>query len=214
MMYHTKALVLSKGEWREADCLVAALTPDFGKIRLLAQGARKHGAKLQGHLEPAAASDISFVIGRNGYRLTTARLVSFPRSVRASLAKLRAVSAVLAAIDRNVLEERDRAAVLFSAASAAISSIEAADNPAAVERLLTWFYVRLLAFLGLFPSPHTPEALGIPGLFLLAGLEARDLASAAVAEAALQLEFDRLRERLGDAVRLPNSVAAMPAGLY
>ena len=113
-MYHAPALILRKDAWGEADCLVTVFTSVSGKIRLLAQGARKHGAKLQGHLEPGFISDISFVIGRNGYRLTTARVqASFP-GIRGSLVKNRALALVLAAVDQNFFEDGDDAAPFFA----------------------------------------------------------------------------------------------------
>ena len=103
MMHHTEALILKKDEWGEADWLITALSADFGKIRLLAQGARKHGAKLQGHLEPGSVSGLSFVVGRNGYRLTGARLAAFPTAVRGSLSKTRALNIILQALVLDVI---------------------------------------------------------------------------------------------------------------
>lgn len=211
MMHHTRALIIRQDSWGEADLLVTALTPDFGKIRLRAQGVRKHGAKLQGHLEPGALAEISFVIGRNGYRLTTARLLAFPVASRISLAKLRGLAGILGAIEANVLEERERAAELFAAAAAAVTGIEGSAHLAALRQTYVWFHVRLLALLGLLPSPHSREAAAIGSLLGVAMSKVADCERFAPPEV-LEREFVWLVEHLGDAVRVP--VAALWTALY
>lgn len=198
-MYHSRALILRKDEWGEADCRLTALTADFGKIRLLAQGARKHGAKLQGHLEPGTVSDISFVAGRNGYRLTTARLRNFPAAARASLPKLHAHAAVLVALDQNLLEEREGARELLATAEAALGALEDAGDTAAVRRLAVWFHVQLAAFLGVFPSPLAPEAKAVPRLLALAARPPGALAAAGDDPDPLEREWAWLVRKLGGA---------------
>lgn len=215
MMYHSRALILRKDEWGEADLRVVALTGNFGKIRLLAQGARKHGAKLQGHLEPGAVSDISFVVGRNGYRLTTARLAAFPRAGMDSLPKLSAHSAVLGALDANLLEERDHAAELLATAEAALAALEIADDLATIRRLVVWSHARLLVFLGMFPSPLSPEARAVPSLPVLMTSSPSALGGSAFEPETLEREFAWLLRKLGNAFAAAESapVAGRPASL-
>ncbi|MFH1392833.1 MAG: recombination protein O N-terminal domain-containing protein [Patescibacteria group bacterium] len=50
--YQTTAIVLKRENIFEADRLYYLYTEDFGKIRVIAGGVRKNGAKLTGHLEP------------------------------------------------------------------------------------------------------------------------------------------------------------------
>ncbi|MDP3727264.1 MAG: recombination protein O N-terminal domain-containing protein [bacterium] len=198
-MYHSRALILKKEEWGEADWRVSALTADFGKIRLLAQGVRKHGAKLQGHLEAGAISEISFVIGRNGYRLTTARLAAFPLGSRGSPLKLSLLAGMLGTIDANLLEERDRARELFGTAETALAVLEAADDDATLRRLAVWFQVRFLSFLGVFPSPRSPEARSVPRLLELQYHPPAALSGEGFDPAELEREFAWLAQRLGRA---------------
>ncbi|MBI4132094.1 MAG: recombination protein O N-terminal domain-containing protein [Candidatus Sungbacteria bacterium] len=198
-MHHSRALILKKEAWGEADWRVTALSADFGKIRLLAQGARKHGAKLQGHLEPGAISEISFVVGRNGYRLTTARLEVFPDKSRNFLEKLAALLALLETLDRNLLEERDQARELLATAEAALAILETARDSAAIRRGAVWFHARLLIFLGLFPSPLSPEAGTISALREFAVSPPSLLGAIETEPVMLERELAWLTRRLGSA---------------
>lgn len=169
-MHHTLGLILRRDEWGEADWLVTALSEDFGKIRLRAQGARRSAAKLRGHLEPGAVSALSFVVGRHGYRLTAARLLEFFPTARASLPTLAVLSAILADLDANLMEERHGARELFATAREAVRALEAETRPEAMERLRVWFAARLAFHLGLLPPPFAREADGLKALIALAGL--------------------------------------------
>jgi DNA repair protein RecO (recombination protein O) len=60
----TKAIVLSRTDYGEADRIVTFLTPTYGKLRLMARGVRKIKSKLAGGIELFSISDISFINGR------------------------------------------------------------------------------------------------------------------------------------------------------
>lgn len=60
----TKGIVLQRTNFGEADRIVTILSPDSGKIRLIAKGTRKQGSKLAGALELFSISDISYIPGR------------------------------------------------------------------------------------------------------------------------------------------------------
>lgn len=69
-VYHkTDGLVLRMMPFSEADFLVRMLTRDFGKIDVLAKGARKSSSKLNPHLDMLNVIRVSFV--QNGERLPT-----------------------------------------------------------------------------------------------------------------------------------------------
>lgn len=107
-MYTTEGLILKRSDLGEADSLFTIYTRDFGKIRALAQGIKKRGAKLRGHLEPLSLSSISFVSGRNGPRLTSAVLQSSFPEVRSFCDKLSVGLYMASLIDKECLEgEKD-----------------------------------------------------------------------------------------------------------
>src|SRR3989344_1624882 len=124
-MYYSRALIVRRDEWGEADLVLTVLAERYGKIWLLAQGARRIDAKLRGHLEPGSVVGAVFIIGKNGYRLTTVRSEEVFPALRTSLPKLGALGIVLSALDQNILEEGDGAPELFMVAVDAIRAIAA-----------------------------------------------------------------------------------------
>lgn len=172
-MHHTRAIVLRKDGWREHDLLVTLLSSDFGKIRALAQGARKHGAKLQGHLESGSVIAASIVSGKNGWRLTTARTEQWFPGIRASWDRTAVLFSIARTLDQSLFEEREGAAELFSAALEAISCLEYAARPAAAQTVAVWFRARLWKHLGLLPHPESAEAAGANLFFEVAARPAR-----------------------------------------
>ncbi|HEY1645900.1 MAG TPA: DNA repair protein RecO [Candidatus Saccharimonadales bacterium] len=71
----TKAIVLNRVNYGDSDRILTVLTPNFGKLSLLAKGARKINSKLAGGIELFAVFDAGFIVGRGEVgRLTSARL--------------------------------------------------------------------------------------------------------------------------------------------
>jgi DNA repair protein RecO (recombination protein O) len=71
----TQAIVLSRTDYGEADRIITFLTPDQGKLRLMARGVRKAKSKVAGGVELFSTSDISFLRGKGEVgTLVSARL--------------------------------------------------------------------------------------------------------------------------------------------
>lgn len=60
----TSGIVLTRTNYGEADRIITVLTPDNGKIRVIAKGARKIKSKLAGGIELFSVSDITYLPGR------------------------------------------------------------------------------------------------------------------------------------------------------
>lgn len=59
-----RAIVLSRTDFGEADRIITLLTPDKGKLRLVAKGVRRAKSKLAGGVELFSVSDITYMMGR------------------------------------------------------------------------------------------------------------------------------------------------------
>ncbi len=71
----TQAIVLSRTDYGEADRILTLLTPDQGKLRLMAKGVRRIKSKLAGGIELFSVSTITFIKGRGEIgTLVSARL--------------------------------------------------------------------------------------------------------------------------------------------
>ncbi len=74
----TKAIVLRRTNYGEADRIIQVLTPDHAKLSGMARGARKSGSKLAGGLELLSVSDMTLHKGKGDlYTITSARLDVF-----------------------------------------------------------------------------------------------------------------------------------------
>jgi DNA repair protein RecO (recombination protein O) len=71
----TEGIVLSRTNFGEADRIITMLTPDRGKVRLMAKGVRKIKSKLAGGIELFSVSQISFIPGKGDiHTLISSRL--------------------------------------------------------------------------------------------------------------------------------------------
>jgi DNA repair protein RecO len=71
----TRAIVLSRTDYGEADRIITLLTPEYGKLRMMARGVRKAKSKLAGGIELFSVSDITYMPGKGDLgTLVSARL--------------------------------------------------------------------------------------------------------------------------------------------
>lgn len=74
----TTGIVLSRTNYQEADRILTILTPDYGKLRVLAKGVRKSKSKLAGGVELFSVSEIGFLRGRGELStLISSRLIKY-----------------------------------------------------------------------------------------------------------------------------------------
>ena len=60
----TTGIVLHRTNYGEADRIITILTPDMGKLHLIARGVRKVNAKLAGGIELFSVSSVTFIRGK------------------------------------------------------------------------------------------------------------------------------------------------------
>jgi DNA repair protein RecO (recombination protein O) len=62
---NTKAIVLARTDYGEADRILTLLTPDQGKVKGIAKGVRKSKSKMAGGIELFSVSEVSYIIGKS-----------------------------------------------------------------------------------------------------------------------------------------------------
>lgn len=79
----TKAIVVRRTNYGEADRIIQLITPQYGKLSVMARGVRKEKSKLAGGIELFARCDVTVTSGRSSdlYMLTGARLEVFYRNI-------------------------------------------------------------------------------------------------------------------------------------
>ncbi len=76
--FSSKAIILRRTNYQEADKIMQLLTPDNGKVSAIAKGVRRGKSKLAGGLELFAICDVTLLQGRSTiHTITSARIDTF-----------------------------------------------------------------------------------------------------------------------------------------
>jgi DNA repair protein RecO (recombination protein O) len=145
----TAAVVLRGVDYGEADRILTLLTPDLGRVAVMARGARKSQRRFGGALEPFAEIAVEIAVGRGEVsRLAGAAVTrSFP-GILASLERMRAGGRMLERV-RDAVPGGPVDARVFALCVEMFAVLEAAPGPYdALELAVT---VRLAAILGFAP---------------------------------------------------------------
>lgn len=140
----TKAIVLRRTNYGEADRILDLLTPD-GRMSAMARAVRKEKSKLAGGIELFAICDVVIGQGKSGLGvLTSARLVQFYRHILEDYDRMQFAYETLAQITKasNTLDETE----WYDIASEVLAALDAVTVPLALVQ--TWFYVRVSMLLG------------------------------------------------------------------
>jgi DNA repair protein RecO (recombination protein O) len=152
---YTPAIILNRGDWREADSRVIVYTEKFGKRSLLARGTKKPASKLAGHIEPCSLADILVLNGKNREYLGAAIIRQAYFNIKNDLNALYFAGQALAWINSIVKEAASDPALFYllktSLEQLNQSSRQALDKASGAVWLLS-FKVRALAILGYQPE--------------------------------------------------------------
>ena len=84
-IYRTRAVILSRRDYNDADRILTVFTPDLGKRELIAKGVRKTISRKAGHLEPLSHASLLVAQARTWDIITEAVTVESFRYVRENL---------------------------------------------------------------------------------------------------------------------------------
>ncbi len=146
---HTKGVVLTRTDYGEADRIITFLTPDNGKVRVIAKGVRRQKSKLAGGIELFSESDITYIVGKKDlHTLVSTRLITHFGDITHELERTMAGYEMLKIISR-VLEDEggeEYYELLYE-------SLKALNNLSAPKSLAeTSFLLQLMRLLGHLPN--------------------------------------------------------------
>jgi DNA repair protein RecO (recombination protein O) len=145
--YATRAIIIGRYNFGEADRILVLLTPDRGIIRGVAKGVRKIKSRLAGHLELFSESDLMLAEGRNLDVVTAARLQRH-FATGDDYDRMRLAYLIAEMINRLGGETQPYEG-LFELAQEAFTELAAGRADATLE---LWFKLRLLDRLGYRPE--------------------------------------------------------------
>lgn len=143
-IFRTRAVVLRRTNYGEADRVLQLLTPE-GKRSVLARGVRREKSKLAGGIELFAVSDIVINKGKGDLGiLSSARLIVFYRHILEDYDTLQFAYEVVKQVGRasDTMDEPDWFDVLVEV----LAALDVKSIPRPL--IMTWFYLHYAALLG------------------------------------------------------------------
>lgn len=145
----TMAIILKRRAMGEADRLVTLLTPQHGKIDVLAKGARKPASRKTGHVELFTRADVLIAKGRGDIGiLTQAEVIEPYLPLRESLTLGAYANYIVELLDRLAFEGEDLSG-LFDLLDGTLRQLCQDDD---VRRVLRYYELNLLDFAGFRPE--------------------------------------------------------------
>lgn len=150
----TKAIVLSRVNYGEADRIMQVLTPDYGKVGVIAKAVRREKSKLAGGIELLAVCDLVLHQGKGELAIvTSARLDTFYGHILEDYDRLQFAYYVLRDVSKaaEILTEP----AFFELTRQALMSL----NDMTIDRHITelWYRLQMAILLGVGVNLATDE---------------------------------------------------------
>jgi len=140
----TKAIILRRVNYGEADRILTTITLDQGKVSLFARGARRAKSRLAGGLELFSVSDVVFIDGKNDLKtIVSARLDRHFTDIARDIDAAMQAYDFLKLIDENTQDSCDGDFFILLK-----HSLEALSSGNDLQLTKTWFYTQLLRLTG------------------------------------------------------------------
>lgn len=147
--FTTKAIMLRRTNYGEADRIVNFLTPSMGKVSAIVKGVRKQRSKLAGGIELFSESDITFLETKGSLaRITQARLVTHWQDLVGNLPRMMFAYEVMKTIDRLVPDNEGKEHYDLLKHALAYTN----ESQLNLQATQVWFWVQLLDQFG-----HRPD---------------------------------------------------------
>ncbi len=144
----TKGLVLRQTQTKEADMILTVLTGEYGRLGVVARGARRKNSRLAAASELLAYSELVLYEQRGWYMLDEASTLSLWDNVRRDVERL-ALASYFAEMTEAVTGEGERAEETLALLLNTLYALDALDKPA--EQVKAAFELKLLALSGYEP---------------------------------------------------------------
>lgn len=152
---NTRAIVLDSRPYREADTLLTIYSLDFGRLNLVARGAKKISSKLAGHLQPMSEVRLMIIKGKSLDYVGGVVMENAFLSTREDLNKLFYCGKILA-LFLSLVKEGEKDERLFSLIKKYLEKIDEEDDGEFSKEKGELFFIRfVLSFLQV--AGYAPE---------------------------------------------------------
>jgi DNA repair protein RecO (recombination protein O) len=147
----TNGIVLNRINFGEADRILTVITPEYGKLRLIAKGVRRIKSKLAGGIELFSISDISFIQGKRDIgTLVSTRLLTHYGTIVTDINRTTAGYNALKLIDK--ITEDDSEADYYHVLLRTLATLN--DTHLSIVLAESWLLMQALKLGG-----HTPNLM-------------------------------------------------------
>jgi len=151
----THGIILTRTDFGEADRIITLLTPDQGKLRLMAKGVRRVKSKLAGGIELFSVSHITYMPGRGEIgTLVSTRLLRHYGRIVADINRTMLGYELIKQLHRATEDAPE--AEYYELLEEAFAALDSADIGA--ELIQLWFSAQLLKLAGHTPNLQTDSA--------------------------------------------------------
>ncbi len=150
----TRAIILSRTDYGEADRILTVLTPQYGKLRLLAKGVRRVKSKLAGGIELFSVSEIAYIRGRGDIgTLVSTRLQKYYGHIVQDLERTMTAYELIKQLNKLTEDEVEEA--YFTLLQDAFVALD--DAAVGLPLIRFWFSAQLLRLEGQTPNLQTDD---------------------------------------------------------
>lgn len=148
----TRGIILARTDYGEADRIITLLTPDKGKLRLIAKGVRKLKSKLAGGIELFSTSEIAYMPGRGEIgTLVSTRLIRHYGRIVTNVSHTMLGYDLISRLHKATEDEPE--AEYYELLEEAFGALD--DVSLEVELIRLWFSSQLLQLAGHAPNLQT-----------------------------------------------------------
>ncbi|HLZ15158.1 MAG TPA: DNA repair protein RecO [Candidatus Saccharimonadales bacterium] len=150
----TTGIILARTDYGEADRILTLLTPEYGKLRLLAKGVRRVKSKLAGGIELFSVSELTFIRGRGEIgTLVSSRLKQHFSHIVQDLDRTMLGYELIRQL--NKITEDEAEAEYFELLQQAFEALD--DTGVPLELVSFWYAAQLLRLGGHTPNLQTDD---------------------------------------------------------
>jgi len=148
----TTAIVLARTDFQEADRILTLLTPDHGKLKVIAKGVRRPRSKLAGGIELLSVSNVTVLPGRGDMgTLISSRLITHYGTIVQDIQRTMLAYDLLKRINR--VTEDEPGEEYFTLLQRSLEALN--DLELSMELTELWFTMQLLHITGHAPNLKT-----------------------------------------------------------
>lgn len=147
--FSTTAIILRRVDYGEADRIITFMTPENGKIAVIARGVRKQKSKLAGGIELFSESQVTIIGGKGNLDiLASARLVEHYRNIITDYDRVTAAYEVIKII--NDITEDEAGSEFYDVLKGSLEALNNLKLPTGF--VVSWYKLNILRLLGSEPD--------------------------------------------------------------